>query len=437
MDVFNLPDVGEGLTEAEIVTWHVQPGDVVEVNQPIVDIETAKSVVELPSPFAGTVGALLVPEGETVPVGTPIVRFGDEVPAPAPAPDPEPVEGKPVEGEPVAAQPVEEPAPAADAEPAAPKREPVLVGYGPKVPGANVRRPRHVASVDTEKVAQKPSPKVLAKPPVRKLARDLDVDLASVPHDGEVVTRDDVEAFARPQAPAPAAGTATTVRGVRKATADAMVHSAFTAPHVTTWVDTDVTATVELVERLRRDRAYDGVRVTPLLLVAKAVTLALRRHPELNSSWRDTDGGAEIVRHEGVHLGIAAATGRGLLVPVVRDAERLDGPGLAGAIGEVVELARSGKAQPADLSGGTFSITNIGVFGIDGGTPILPPGQTGILATGRITKRPWVVGDDVVARHVMTLALTFDHRVVDGQQGAGLLADVAGLLHDPGAALTY
>ncbi|TCI99393.1 dihydrolipoamide acetyltransferase family protein [Aeromicrobium sp. IC_218] len=434
MDVFNLPDVGEGLTEAEIVTWHVQPGDVVEVNQPIVDIETAKSVVELPSPFAGTVGALLVPEGETVPVGTPIVRFGDEAAAPEPEPEvvaapvAESVEGEPVE---------EEPAPTADAEPAAPKREPVLVGYGPKVPGANVRRPRHVASVDTEKVAQKPSPKVLAKPPVRKLARDLDVDLASVPHDGEVVTRDDVEAFARPPVSAPAAGTATTVRGVRKATADAMVHSAFTAPHVTTWVDTDVTATVELVERLRRDRAYDGVRVTPLLLVAKAVTLALRRHPELNSSWRDTDGGAEIVRHEGVHLGIAAATDRGLLVPVVRDAERLDGPGLAGAIGEVVELARSGKAQPADLSGGTFSITNIGVFGIDGGTPILPPGQTGILATGRIAKRPWVVGADVVARHVMTLALTFDHRVVDGQQGAGLLADVAGLLHDPGAALTY
>lgn len=434
MDVFNLPDVGEGLTEAEIVTWHVQPGDVVEVNQPIVDIETAKSVVELPSPFAGTVGALLVPEGETVPVGTPIVRFGDEA-ATEPEPEvpvPEPVEAAPVEAERFEAEPAEE-----AEEPAAPKREPVLVGYGPKVPGANVRRPRHVSSVDTEKVAQKPAPKVLAKPPVRKLARDLDVDLATVPHDGEVVTREDVEASARPQASAPAAGTATTVRGVRKATADAMVHSAFTAPHVTTWVDTDVTATVELVERLRRDRAYDGVRVTPLLLVAKAVTLALRRHPGLNSSWRDTADGAEIVQHEGVHLGIAAATDRGLLVPVVRDAERLDGPGLAGAIGDVVELARSGKAQPADLSGGTFSITNIGVFGIDGGTPILPPGQTGILATGRITKRPWVVGDDVVARHVMTLALTFDHRVVDGQQGAGLLADVAGLLHDPGAALTY
>lgn len=433
MDVFNLPDVGEGLTEAEIVTWHVQPGDVVEVNQPIVDIETAKSVVELPSPFAGTVGALLVPEGETVPVGTPIVRFGDEAAAEpetaAPAAESEPVP------EPAEAEPAED-----AAEPAAPKREPVLVGYGPKVPGANVRRPRHVSSVDTEKVAQKPAPTVLAKPPVRKLARDLDVDLTAVPHDGEVVTREDVEAFARPQVSTPtvgAGGTATTVRGVRKATADAMVHSAFTAPHVTTWVDTDVTATVELVDRLRRDRAYDGVRVTPLLLVAKAVTLALRRHPELNSSWRDTADGAEIVQHEGVHLGIAAATDRGLLVPVVRDAERLDGPGLAGAIGEVVALARSGKAQPADLSGGTFSITNIGVFGIDGGTPILPPGQTGILATGRITKRPWVVGDDVVARHVMTLALTFDHRVVDGQQGAGLLADVAGLLHDPGAALTY
>ncbi len=434
MDVFNLPDVGEGLTEAEIVTWHVQPGDVVEVNQPIVDIETAKSVVELPSPFAGTVGALLVPEGETVPVGTPIVRFGEE--AAAPVPVPEPVEGEPVEGELAEAEPVEA-APAADGAPAAPKREPVLVGYGPKVPGANVRRPRHVASVDTEKVAQKPSPKVLAKPPVRKLARDLDVDLAAVPHDGEVVTRDDVEAFARPPASAPAAGTATTVRGVRKATADAMVHSAFTAPHVTTWVDTDVTATVELVERLRRDRAYDGVRVTPLLLVAKAVTLALRRHPELNSSWRDTADGAEIVQHEGVHLGIAAATDRGLLVPVVRDAERLDGPGLAGAIGEVVALARSGKAQPADLSGGTFSITNIGVFGIDGGTPILPPGQTGILATGRITKRPWVVGGRVVAPPGMGHAQTNDHPRGDGGAGGGRGGGVAGLLHDPGAALTY
>ncbi len=434
MDVFTLPDVGEGLTEAEIVTWHVAPGDVVEVNQPLVDIETAKSVVELPSPFAGPVGELLVPEGETVPVGTPIVRFGDA--APAADPGPEVADGAPVDGtsagvEPAAAQP-------ADEAPVTPQREPVLVGYGPKVPGANVRRPRRVASVDTEKVAQKPAPRALAKPPVRRLARDLDVDLASVPHDGEVVTRDDVEAFVRPSSPAPSApGEATPVRGVRKATAEAMMRSAFTAPHVTTWVDADVTATVELVERLRADRAYDGVKVTPLLLVAKAVTLALRRHGELNASWRDTDDGAEIVRHDGVHLGVAAATERGLLVPVVRDAERLDGPALAGAIGEVVALARSGRAQPADLSGGTFSITNIGVFGIDGGTPILPPGQTGILATGRIAQRPWIVDGEVVARHVMTLALTFDHRVVDGQQGAGFLADVAALLHDPGTALTY
>lgn len=439
MKEFRLPDVGEGLTEAEIVAWRVAAGDVVAVNDVLVDIETAKSIVELPSPFAGRIDALLIEPGTTVPVGTPIVRIDAGDDEPTPAGDGEGAEGS---GE---------------------KRQAVLVGYGPsegraarrRTPrsrGANGAAPAPVAVLEPEPVAE-PAPvaetsaRALARPPVRRLAKVLGVDIARIPHTG-VVTRADVEAFAAgavteapavPAAPAqpsaPAAGAERIpVTGVRKVTAEAMVSSAFTAPHVTEWVTVDVSRTMELLARLKADRAWAGVSLTPTVLIARAVCLALRRTPELNSAW-DHDA---IVRHGHVDLGIAAATERGLVVPNVRGAQDLDVRGLAEAIADLVATARTGRIQPSHLSGGTFTITNIGVFGIDAGTPILNPGQSGILAVGQIARRPWVDADDqIVPRWVTTLALSFDHRVVDGEQGSRFLADVAALLRDPDLALTW
>ena len=428
---FALPDVGEGLTEAEVVTWRVAVGDVVKVNDVIVDIETAKSIVELPSPYAGTVHALLVGEGETVPVGTPIIAIGSAA-GDAPA----------------ASAPAEEEAP----------RKAVLVGYGPRA-GATTRRRRKSASpvepVETPSVEPVETSfrhargagdvRVLAKPPVRKLAKDLGVDLRAVPCVGDVVTRAEVEEFARsrreavPGTAAPAASDAATrvpVKGVRKATAEAMVASAFTAPHVTEWVTVDVSRTVELVERLKADRRFADVKVTPTLLVARAVCLALRRTPELNASW--DEAAQEIVLHPGVGLGVAAATDRGLVVPVVPGADRMSLVELGAAIGDLTRTAREGRTQPAQMSGGTFTLTNVGVFGVDGGTPILNPGQSGILAVGAIARRPWVDEHDaVVPRWVTTLSESFDHRVADGEQGSRFLADVAAMLHDPALALTY
>ncbi len=476
MSEFKLPDVGEGLTEAEIVEWKVKVGDVIKVNDIIVDIETAKSVVELPSPYEGRIGALLVEEGQTVPVGTPIIRIG------------EPAEGETkgsAEGETGDSTGDEAP----NVEPGTHEgRQAVLVGYGPRT-GAVKRKvrkpaggpvtaaPTRVASVDTEKVAQHavlkaPKPvasepvtaqtdghaanRALAKPPVRKLAKDLGVDLGAIDCAGAVITRADVEAFAngagaalveaepagQQSAQSAARGAAgmedrrVPIKGVRKMTAEAMVSSAFTAPHVTEWVTLDVTPTMELVKRLKADKVFADVKVSPLLVVAKAVCLAMRRTPELNSTW---DAAAqEIVFMGSVSLGIAAATPRGLVVPNIVGAESMSMHDLAVALGELIEVARAGKTQPAQMSGGSFTITNIGVFGIDAGTPILNPGEAGILAVGAINKRPWVdESGQIVARDVTTLALSFDHRVVDGEQGSRFLADVASILREPGLALTF
>jgi pyruvate dehydrogenase E2 component (dihydrolipoamide acetyltransferase) len=335
---------------------------------------------------------------------------------------------------------------------------------------------------------------LLAKPPVRKLAKDLGVDLASVPGTGVggVITRSDVEeaaaarasvpppaarvnrpaelaespapsgessappdllsAPAPPAAPAPAAGhpaparqrlpgedIRVPVKGVRKATAEAMVASAFTAPHVTEWVTCDVTETMELMERLRNRRELAGVRLSPLLLVAKAVCLALGESPDLNAHF-DADA-QEIVLRGTVNLGIAAATPRGLLVPNIKDAQTLSLLELATAISELVSVAKEGRTQPADTAGGTFTLTNVGVFGVDAGTPILNPGETGILCLGTVARRPWVVGsgaeERIEPRWVTTLALSFDHRAVDGEQGSRFLARVAGILSDPGLALLF
>ncbi len=438
---YNLPDPGEGLTEAEMLSWHVAVGDTVKVNDIVCEIETAKSVVELPTPYAGTVTALLVPEGETVAVGTPILAVADD----ADVPSVEPVETPPAETpsvEPVETPSAEEPTPVA-----------TLVGYGPRE-RQSVRRRRRPAVEERGAYRGHDLPlRMLAKPPVRKLAKDLGIDLREVPPgEGGIVRRADLEAYAKgaetpasaPLAPAPLAPAAAPpsaeretripVKGVRKATAEAMVASAFTAPHVTEWLTADVTRSMELVDRMRLDPDLAEAKVSPLLLVIRAVCLALRRTPEMNATF---DGAAqEIVLKHDVHLGIATATSRGLLVPVVRDADRLTMPDLAAAIGDVVRTAREGKTQPEALTGGTFSITNVGVFGVDAGTPILVPGQTGILAVGAINRRPWIVDDEIVPRWVTTLAVSFDHRVVDGAQGSRFLADVGRLLEDPASAMT-
>jgi 2-oxoisovalerate dehydrogenase E2 component (dihydrolipoyl transacylase) len=439
---FALPDVGEGLTEAEILGWRVAPGDPVVVNQVIVEIETAKAAVELPSPWAGTVGELLAEPGETVAVGAPIIAI-----------------------ETAAA----EERGAKIGEAGADGRIATLVGYGPR-PGSVTRRPRRRpdgAAASPEPVVQPPresprpeSPRPeparseptgngaarhvpLAKPPVRKLARDLGVDLADVTGSGPggVITREDVQAHAA--APGPVAAPATAaggerrepIRGVRKATAEAMVRSAFTAPHVTEFLAVDVTAMMELRARLRATREWAEVPLTPLAFVAKAVCLAARRTPEINAHWDEPAG--EIVYYERVQLGIAAATPRGLIVPTVRDADTLSLRELAVALGELTATARSGKTPPADLAGGTFTITNVGVFGVDTGTPILRPGEAAILAVGAIKPAPWVVDGQLAVRTVGQLALSFDHRLVDGEQGSRFLADVGALLTDPALALTW
>jgi len=430
---FKLPDVGEGLTEAEIVKWHVAPGDTVTVNQTIVEIETAKAVVELPCPFEGTVAELLVAEGQTVEVGTPIisVRTGDAPAAPEPA-APAEQNGQAVK---------------AEQDGTAEKREPVLVGYGVK-PGATRRRRRSTAAATAPTPAAPtpaaPAPSrpgrsgVLAKPPVRKLAKDLGIDLSTLtgtgPHGS--ITRADVEAAAarlRTGQAAPAGAghpereERIPVRGVRKATAQAMVASAFTAPHVTEFLQVDVTETMAAVERLRRLPEFAEVRVSPLLLVAKALITAVKRHPMINSTWTDEE---IIVKHY-VNLGIAAATERGLIVPNIKDADRLSLPELARELNRLVERARAGRCTPAELTGGTITITNVGVFGVDVGTPILNPGEVAILALGQIRDMPWVVDGQLAVRKVTTLALSFDHRVVDGELGSKVLRDVGAMLEDP------
>ena len=477
---FNLPDPGEGLTEAELVTWHVKPGDTVKVNDVIVEVETAKSLVELPVPFAGTVVSLDAAEGDTVEVGTPIITIDDGL-AGAPdagTPAPAAVSGQGDAPATTAA------ASSADAPPEIAEgliggttstgRTAVLVGYGVKQTEAK-RRPRSTSastsaspsgvpeSTNRSQEGQAPLSgervRALAKPPVRKLAKDLGVDLGSVTPTGAggTVTRTDVEsavagatsdgaavAVAAPASEPWAADggreTRVPIKGVRKMTAQAMVASAFTAPHVTEWVTVDVTATMDLVEKLKRDREFRDVKVTPLLVLAKAMCLAVRRNPGVNATW--DDAAQEIVLKHYVNLGIAAATPRGLVVPNVKDADRMSMRELAEAIGALTATAREGRTQPADMAGGTLTITNVGVFGIDAGTPILNPGEAAILAFGTVARRPWVVtahdgSESIEPRWVTTLALSFDHRLVDGELGSRYLADVAAILADPSRALVW
>ena len=431
---FRLPDVGEGLTEAEILGWSVAVGDVVKVNQILVEIETAKAAVELPSPFAGKVSALLVESGQTVDVGVPIIEIEVAGAEPEPA------------------------APVAAAAAEAPKREPVLVGYGVSQ-AATTRRARkngaQAPAVPAPVVAAPPTPPpapsvapthVLAKPLVRKLAKDLGVDLATITparEDG-VITREEVERAATSpagaavsvQAPALAAlaeDRRVPIKGVRKATAAAMVASAFTAPHVTEFLTLDATRTVELVDRLREQPDYRDVKVSPLLITAMSLIRAVEMFPEINASW--DEAAQEIILRGSVNLGIAAATPRGLVVPNIKAAERLRLRQLAEALARLTATAREGKTPLADLTGGTITITNVGVFGVDTGTPILNPGEAAILAFGAIKQQPWVHEGEVKARWVTTLALSFDHRLVDGELGSKFLRQVGRGLEDPAAAL--
>ncbi|MGL4831362.1 MAG: dihydrolipoamide acetyltransferase family protein [Propionibacteriaceae bacterium] len=454
---FNLPDPGEGLTEATITTWRVKEGDAVKVNDIIVEIETAKSLVELPSPWTGKIVKILAAEGEEVAVGSPIVMIDDGT------------------------------APAAVAAPVAPSADTTtesgganLVGYGSKEGGTarRARRGREPQAATPAVNASFASPNVpavqatshvdtvnrpLAKPPVRKLAKDLGIDLAQVVGTGAagVVTRDDVQQFAAggaavaapvaapvAAAVAPAAMATTRValedrrepiKGVRKVTAKAMVDSAFTKPHVTEWVEIDVTGTMELVERLKARREFRGGKVSPMLIYAKACTIAMKRQPSINSSW--DEAAQEIVYHGDVNLGIAAATPRGLMVPNIKGAQAMDLQQLNDAINGIVTVAKEGKLQPADYSGGTFTITNVGPFGMDAGTPIINGNESAILAMGQITRKPWVVGtgaaERIEPRWVATLALSFDHRLIDGEQGSKFLRDVADILVDPAVALMF
>ena len=439
---FLLPDVGEGLTEAEIVSWRVAPGVAVDVNDVLVEIETAKSLVELPSPFAGTVGDLLVAEGDTVNVGAPIITIASSVAAAA-------IVGQSEHGE--------RPDPHAEGEGA------VLVGYGT---GGNVpsRRRKNVATAQERVEA---SVGIIAKPPIRKLARDLGVDLTDVTPSGAAgeVTREDVLRHAsqasvfrnietpdwgdvreesipvaapaqqtpEPEATAPDEAREETiaVRGVRKAVASGMVQSAYSAPHVSVWTDVDASRTMELVKRLKASPDFADIRVSPLLIMARAVIWAARRTPMVNAAWVDGEDGAEIKVRRYVNLGIAAATPRGLLVPNIKDAQNLKMRDLARALEKLTLTAREGKTTPADQHGGTITITNIGVFGMDAGTPIINPGEAGIVALGTIRQKPWVVDGEVRPRWVTTVAGSFDHRVVDGDGMSRFIADVASILEEP------
>jgi pyruvate dehydrogenase E2 component (dihydrolipoamide acetyltransferase) len=399
---FLLPDLGEGLTEAEIVAWHVAVGDEVALNQVLVEVETEKAVVELPSPYVGTVVELLAAVGESVPVGAALIAIGTA--------------GKHLMQE-------------------AGEKVPTLVGYGPSEAPPDRRRRKRRPHGGLPGAAPPAPARPLAAPPVRFMARQNGVDLARVEGHGPggVITREDLAAhLAGAPEPAPhgeGRETRTPVRGVQKHMAEAMVRSVATAPQACVFLTLDVTPTVQLVGRLRENRHFGGLRVTPLAVVARAVLLALRDHAALNASW--DDGTAEVVTKHYVNLGIAVAGPAGLVVPNIKDAQDLTLRDLTRALADLTERARAGRCTPADLSGGTITVTNVGVFGVDAGVPILNPGEAAILAVGAIARRPWIFESEVAPRDVMTLSLSFDHRLVDGRAASHFLAAVGELLSDP------
>ena len=478
---FNLPDPGEGLVEAEIVEWKVSPGDTVKVNDMVLEIETAKSLVELPIPWAGTVKALLVEVGQTIDVGTPIISIddglgGDEAPAAAPS----------IPGE-KAAPPRVPPRRSSSATAPRPAPRPVVrarawlrrpgAAPGPDRDRADRgrrtgRRARGACPRAESAGSRRPRPRALPVAAPRRSRRCASSPRTSAstsrrsPRPGAdgIITRDDVtnhargaavngvaaQAGSRPQRPRPAAPRMpfgagereerTPIKGVRKMTAQAMVGSAFTAPHVTEWITIDVTKTMELVDRLKGSREFKDVKVTPLLVLARALVLAVKRNPGMNATWDEAD--QEIVQKNYVNLGIAAATPRGLIVPNIKDAHAMTMLELAQAIGQLTATAREGRTQPAEMSGGTMTITNVGVFGVDSGTPIINPGESAIVCFGAIRKQPWVVtdadgNDEIAIRHVTQLAVSFDHRLIDGELGSRFLSDLAAIMADPAQALVW
>lgn len=458
-----LTDPGEGLTEAEILEIKVAVGDTVAINDPVVEVETAKSAVELPSHVAGTVVKVLVAVGDEVPVGTPLLEI-DTAGGSSPVPPSDPAQ-----------QGQEEPR--------------TLVGYGSSAPSRRRRRATGASTAATHTPAthspatdqqdqhqQVPVDRILAKPPVRKLAKDLGIALADVLATGPdgTVTREDVLSAQQrslsgdtvtvrdgeyfpdesPQAPEDLGGamkssrhqpfpgvttdertTRVPIRSVRKRTAEAMVASAFTAPHVTVFNEVDITDGTQLLAQLKASREWKDVKLSPLTLVAKALLVAIRRNPEVNASW-DEDA-QEIVYKHYVNLGIAAATPRGLIVPNIKDAHLMTLRELADAIDELARTARAGRTTLSDTRDGTITITNFGVFGIDSGTPILNPGESVILGVGAIKDVPRVVDGQVVPRKVVQLAASFDHRLIDGALGAELLRDVSAVLEQPALGLVW
>jgi pyruvate dehydrogenase E2 component (dihydrolipoamide acetyltransferase) len=466
--IFNLPDVGEGLTEADIVAWKVKPGDSVAINDILCEIETAKSLVELPSPFEGTVLELLAPEHETIEVGSPIIAIGAasdagpasaSTPSPAPAPSPVPQMHEPgIESGPLVGS-----GPKADAvkrRPRKPSAQPPAATTGAAVPSdggdtggtGGTAIPTGSADASQENEAStavaRLLTRVLAKPPVRRIAKELGINLADVPATGArgEVTRADLESYQvqreREVAAAPTFWEpakkpldqrieVVPVRGVRKATARAMVDSAFSAPHVSIFVDVDASRTMEFVQRLKKSRDFENIKVSPLLILAKAVIWAAARNPSVNSEWVSTPNGDEIHVKHFMNLGIAAATPRGLLVPNIKNAQDLSLKELAVALNDLATTARAGKTKAADMQGGTLTVTNIGALGIDIGTPIINPGEVAIVAFGTIKQKPWVVSGEVIPRWITTLGGSFDHRVVDGDLSARFMADVAAIMEEP------
>jgi 2-oxoisovalerate dehydrogenase E2 component (dihydrolipoyl transacylase) len=422
---FKLPDLGEGLEEAEIVSWLVKEGEEVELNQPIVEVETEKALVQIPSPYAGVVDKLHGEVGDRVKVGAPLVSIKT-----------------------------------ASGAPEAGKRREVLVGYGPEEEGSRRRRRKKIGKAADAEPEPEPEPatpalpaKALATPPVRKLAKEMGVDIDTVQGSGPDgrVTRDDVMAASQ-GAPEPegervasvtrlepvqrrgaaAEGPAEEripVRAIRRTIAERMARSYGEIPHVTEWLQLDATELMKLRDDLRAAPEAEGIKMSPLPVMVKALIAALRRHPWINGSW-DAATGEIIVKHV-FHIGIATDTERGLLVPVVRDADQLSVFEIAREISRLAQAARDGTITPAELTGSTITITNVGSFGMDSGTPIINYPEASILATGAIAKRPWVVNDEIVARDVMTLALSFDHRIIDGAEAGRFLRYLGDLIEKP------
>ncbi|MGJ9402902.1 dihydrolipoamide acetyltransferase family protein [Arthrobacter sp. KK5.5] len=448
---FLLPDLGEGLTEAEIVSWLVEVGQTVAVDQPIVEVETAKSMVEVPSPFAGVVSELFGAAGDTMDVGKPLVSISDGA-------------GEAYREEERAGATAPSAEPAAPAE-ASPKEESgsgnVLIGYGtPGGSGATrrTRRPRVAApaAIAKTEAAQTTTAPLVVSPLVRKLAREHGIDVARIAGSGPrgLVLRHDVESAigtATDTAPPTDAAPPTKqsgdldarsglgmsrmpVKGVRKSIAQAMTRSRAEIPEATVWVDVDATALVEMRGALKKVNPTGAPGL--LAFIARFVLAGLAKYPELNTRVETAaDGSQEIVSFDGVNLGFAAQTDRGLMVPSIRQADRLSARELDAELKRLAGVAREGKATPADLTSGTFTLNNYGVFGVDGSAAIINYPEAAILGVGRIIDRPWVVDGQLAIRKVTELTLTFDHRVCDGGTAGGFLRYVADAIENPGSVL--